>query len=204
MGRMFPIEQLKTGDIILFNEHPYSGCMVCIDWAIRCWTHSVYSHVGLIVVDPPWTKKGTYVWDSSRHVHKDPEDDKIKYGIALIPLQNYIDYDGGRQKLYKRSPLNKDVYKRFTNDALTELHNKVYGCHYDTTIGHWLAAMVHILIPRSTKTFFCSAFVSYTLTQLGILDQQTDWTIVSPADLSEHGTLDWEYKYGPDILISEH
>jgi hypothetical protein len=193
----------KTGDIILFSEYPYNGWLACIDCAIRCWTRSRYSHVGIIVVDPPWTKKGTYVWDSSKHVLRDPEDGKIKYGIALIPLQDYIEYSDGKQRLYKRSPTNPKTYDKFTDAALMKIHDKVYGCHYDTTVGHWLAAMVHILIPRTDKTFWCSAFVSYTMTELGILDKDTDWTVIVPADLSEDGTkLKWNVEYGPDIIFS--
>tara|TARA_B110000090_G_C13353736_1_gene435866 strand:+ start:1135 stop:1734 length:600 start_codon:yes stop_codon:yes gene_type:complete len=199
------MDDLKTGDIILFNEHPYNGWLACVDWAIRCWTRSRYSHVGIIVVDPPWTKKGTYVWDSSKHVHKDPEDGKIKYGIALVPLRDYVEYSGGKQRLYKRSPQNPKTYDKFTDEALMKIHDKVYGCHYDTMVGHWLAAMVHILIPRTDKTFWCSAFVSYALTTVGILDVETDWTIVSPVDLSEKGIkLKWNLEYGPDILFSSN
>jgi len=199
------MDDLKTGDIILFNEHPYNGWLACVDWAIRCWTRSRYSHVGMIVVDPPWTKKGTYIWDSSKHVHKDPEDGKIKYGIALVKLRDYIEYSGGKQRLYKRSPKNPKTYDKFTDEALMKIHDKVYGCHYDTMVGHWLAAMVHILIPRTDKTFWCSAFVSYALTTVGILDADTDWTIVSPVDLSEKGIkLKWNLEYGPDILFSSN
>jgi len=199
------MDDLKTGDIILFNEHPYNGWLACVDWAIRCWTRSRYSHVGMIVVDPPWTKKGTYIWDSSKHVHKDPEDGKIKYGIALVKLRDYVEYSGGKQRLYKRSPKNLKTYDKFTDEALMKIHDKVYGCHYDTMVGHWLAAMVHILIPRTDKTFWCSAFVSYALTTVGILDADTDWTIVSPVDLSEKGIkLKWNLEYGPDILFSSN
>lgn len=195
---------VKTGDIILFSEHPYAGFMACIDWAIRWWTNSPYSHAGIVIINPPWTKEGTYIWDSSKHIHKDPEDGKIKYGIALIPIEDYISDAVGKQKLYKRSPIDPKTRDLFDRDSLMRIHNKVYGCHYDNAIGHWLAAMVHILIPRTDKTFWCSAFVSYTLTELGILDKDTDWTIVSPANLSENGPLKWNKEYGKDTLFSEN
>jgi len=198
---------LKTGDIILFSEHPYDGWLACIDWGIRCWTKSPYSHVGIVVINPPWTKKGTYIWDSSKHIHQDPEDGKIKYGIALVPIQDYINCRSSKQKLYKRSPINPKTYELFNDKAVMKIHDKVYGCHYDNMIGHWLAAFLHILIPRTDKKFWCSAFVSYTLTELGILDSDTDWTIISPADLSSKGgKLKWNdpYVYGPDILFSEN
>lgn len=204
--------QLKTGDIILFNEDPKCGSIfVLVDWAIRWWTGSPYSHAGLVVVDPPWPcgkkLKGTYIWDSSQHIHKDPCDGKIKFGIALVPIEEYINCATEKhQKLYKRVPTDPNTYNLFTTDNLLKIHEKVYGKGYDTTIGHWVAGMLHILIPRTDQTFFCSAFVSYALTTVGVLDKNTDWTVVSPADLSsdsKNKNLVWRHSYKKDELFSE-
>lgn len=175
---------LRTGDILLFNEKPLSCKMWWIDSCIQWWTNSPYSHVGIVIVDPEWAPEGTYVWDSSMHVHPDPQDNKVKFGIALVKIEDYVDNIDGKQRLYKRSPVDPSVYDRFTPERLRLLHDAVYGKHYDLDIGHWLAGLVHRLIPRTTRQFFCSAFVSYALTQVGVLDPDTDWTVVSPAMLS--------------------
>lgn len=190
---------LQTGDILLFNEYPSNCLMAAVDAIIRCATNSEYSHAGLVIVNPAWAPVGTYVWDSSKHSIPDPQDHKIKFGIALVPIDDYLNYNGGKQQLYKRSPLSPQTYELFTKDKLKTLHDNVYGKHYDLTLGHWLAGFLSILIPRSTKTFFCSAFVSYALTQVGILSKSTDWTIVSPAQLSSKSHhLNWLEPYGPD------
>lgn len=196
--------ELKTGDILLFCEHPKSWTMGLIDSTIRCFSKSKYSHVGIVIVDPEWAPKGTYVWDSSRHTTPDPQDNKIKFGIALVPIEFYKNEKGS--SLYKRSPVNPETYKLFTTEFLKKLHNDVYGKHYDLTFGHWLAGFLKVLIPRSTKTFFCSAFVSYTLVQAGILDEWTDWTVVSPGQLSHINDkhIGWKHKYGPDTIFSEN
>jgi len=217
---------LRTGDIILFEEDAKCGSISkLIDWAIRCWTMSPYSHAGLVVVDPPKINvitgtpitdangnpevlHGTFIWDSSKHFEKDPMDGKIKFGIALVPIDEYLhDKMLKHQKLYKRSPVNTSTYALFTEEKITKLYVDVYGKPYDTQLGHWLAGMFHILIPRSNKTFFCSAFVSYALTFVGALDPKTDWTILTPADLSSkaHNTLKWTpgHEYGQDIQFSE-
>jgi hypothetical protein len=153
----------------------------------------------MVIVDPEWAPKGTYVWDSSWHVHPDPQDNKIKFGIALVKLEDYLENVDGKQQLYKRSPVDPKVYERFTPEKLRQLHDKVYGKHYDLDIGHWFAGFVHSLIPRSTKTFFCSAFVSFALTEMGVLAPDTDWTVVSPAMLSSTcSRLTWECPYQPD------
>ena len=176
---------LQTGDILLFNEHPKSCLFWWIDSCIRWWTNSKYSHAGLVIVDPEWAPKGTYVWDSSRHVHPDPQDHKVKFGIALVKIEDYLNDIDGQQQLYKRSPKDQEVYKRFTPEKLRALHDKVYGKHYDLNPSHWIAGLLHSLIPRSTREFFCSAFVSYALTEMGVLHADTDWTVVSPAMLSQ-------------------
>ena len=121
--------QLRTGDIVLFDEHPQNFVMGLIDSTIRCFTKSKYSHVGIVIVDPDWAPKGTYIWDSSRHTTPDPQDNKIKFGIALVPIESYMNEKGAC--LYKRSPVNPETYERFTTEFLKKLHNDVYGKHYD-------------------------------------------------------------------------
>ena len=206
---------LKTGDIVLFNEDPRCGSIfVLIDWAIRCWTGSPYSHAGLVVVDPPWPcgegkLKGTYIWDSSQHIHEDPCDGKIKFGIALVPIDQYIhDANEKHQKLYKRSPADPNTYGLFSDTAIQKLHTKVYGKPYDNSFSHWWAGMWHILIPRTASRFWCSAFVSYALTEVGVFKEDTDWSVISPADLSSQTKNPymknrWRHAYKKDELFSE-
>lgn len=197
---------LRTGDFLLFDEHPTNCLMSTLDFVIRCFTSSRYSHAGLVIVDPPWAPKGTYVWDSSKHNVPDPQDKKIKFGIALVPIAHYLDQSRGRQILYKRSPIDPRTYEIFEDPSfLKKLHDNVYGKHYDLTLGHWFAGLMHILIPRTTKEFFCSAFVSYALTQAGILQEDTDWTIISPAELSSDNDMNipWVKSYGPDTKWPE-
>jgi len=205
------IDSLRTGDILLFCEHPNNCFMATIDTIIRCFTNSKYSHVGLVVVNPPWIVKrpgdpGIYVWDSSYHNVPDPADQKIKFGVALVPIRHYIDTKHGNQQLYIRKPVNPKIYDRFDDTFLTKLHKTVYGTHYDLAISHWLAGFLHLLIQRTTTTFFCSAFVSYALSQAGILDAQTDWTIISPAELSSDNdmSMDWVEPYTKDVIWSNN
>ena len=44
---------LKTGDFLLFEYHPKPFFLATIDSAIRCFSHSKYSHAGFVIVDPP-------------------------------------------------------------------------------------------------------------------------------------------------------
>lgn len=216
---------LKTGDIILFEEDAKCGSVFkVVDWAIRCWTRSPYSHAGLVVVNPPRVNvcsgkpvldaeghpthlEGTFVWDSSKHFQRDPMDGKIKFGIALVPLDAYLhDKMLNHQTLYKRSPLHPETYELFTPDIMRQLYIEVYDKPYDTQLGHWLAGMFHILIPRSDKAFVCSAFVAYALTFVGVLAKDTCYTIKSPADLSSRARHQLAFvaghEYGEDTEFS--
>lgn len=217
---------LKTGDIILFEEQARWGSLLkLVDSSIRCWTNSPYSHAGLVIVNPPRVNiisgeimvdengqpeflEGTYVWDSSKHFQKDPMDGKIKFGIAFVPIEVYVHDDRYvHQKLYKRSPVNPDTYALFTVEKIRKLYVEVYNKPYDTKLRHWIAGMFGIHITRSYKVFFCSAFVSFALTEMGILDKDTNWTILSPADLSSKAKnrLHWTpgNEYGEDTQFSE-
>ena len=52
-------EPVKTGDILLFNYRD-----IWFSWAIKFFTRSNYSHVGMVVVDPQFIPlKGVYLWN---------------------------------------------------------------------------------------------------------------------------------------------
>ena len=117
------METLKTGDILLFSEQPSNLFLKTLDCLIKKCTCSKYSHAALILVDPPFAPncKGTFVWESSWHGTKDPQDDKVKFGVQLTPVDFYTKKYPGVVSIYKREPLKRNL---FTNDKLFEIHNK--------------------------------------------------------------------------------
>ena len=48
--------------------------------------------------------------------------------------------------------------------------------------------------PQNTKRFWCSAFVGYFLTRMGILSYKTKWSDLRPSDFAENN-LDFINKY---------
>lgn len=197
--------KLKTGDIVLFNEHPTNICMAMLDCLIKCFTCSKYSHVALIVVDPPFAPlcRGTYVWESSWHGSKDPQDDTVKFGVQLTPIELYTKNYPGRVSIYRRAPESKSTRQLFSDNALLALHKKVYKHGYDTRPKDWCSALFRRRIRRQTDVFTCSAFVSYALTELGVLDAETPWTIVSAAEFSARNNtlLKWQHAYTDDQKV---
>lgn len=191
----------KTGDILLFHEYPRNICFAILDWGIRCVTNSKYSHAGMVIVDPPWTKPGVYVWDSSKHVYPDPQDRKIKFGIAIVPIHSYM--EDRTVQIFKRAPVNNETYALFSKEALENIHDNVYGKPYDISATTWMTGFFNYFVPRTTDRFVCSAFVTYALTVVGVLSPNTEWSTVTPAQLSVDGTsLYWDHEYGPDMLVT--
>jgi len=183
------MELLKTGDILLFSELPTSLWMSCLDRIIKTCTNSKYSHSALVIVDPPWAPalKGTFVWESSWHGTPDPQDNEVKFGVQLTPLDFYIKQYPGRVSIYARHQTLKSV---FTTEHLLKIHPTVYKKMYDTRPCDWIYAAMCRRRSCQTDSFTCSAFVSYILTQLSILKQDTCWTTISAAELSSSRECD--------------
>ena len=86
---------LQTGDLLLFVEHPKNIFMNLFNWVIRAATHSQYSHVAMVIRDPVFINpslKGLYIWESSWEDTPDPQDGKIKLGVQISPLSEIVDY----------------------------------------------------------------------------------------------------------------
>ena len=72
---------------------------------------------------------------------------------------------------------------------LQKIHSEVFLKPYDMCLSDWLLATLRLDIsPQKTDRFWCSAFVGYIFTQLGWFDENTDWSIIRPCDLSSSST----------------
>ena len=201
------IEELETGDILLFTKSPGSGIFYYADSLISMWTKSPYVHCAFVIKDPSFihpTLKGTYIWESGwEYGDKDPQDDKSKFGTQLTPIYEYL----------KNAPacsvfVRKKIRGEIPSLKLFTIHNKIYNKPYDIDIFDWLGAAIrkdHGKEQR-TKRFWCSAFVTYILVELGFVDKKENWDIVRPADLSsytkdEYGIQFIHCEYGDDERI---
>lgn len=178
----------KTGDLLLFNYKP-TGWAGWLDEMIYWGTHSNYSHTAIILKDPTFihpTLKGTFVWQSGESSKPDPQDGKIKLGVQITPLEQLLDSYKGNGHCYYRS-INCDN-THFTQQKLKMVHNIVYDKPYDVCPIDWVEAFLKKdPSPQKTSRFWCSALVGYIYTKCGILDSSTDWSILSPNDLSVSG-----------------
>jgi hypothetical protein len=179
---------LKTGDLLLCDDLQYSSWGI-FSWFIKFMTKSDFSHVGMIVVDPNFTDiplKGTYVWTSGISDVPDPDDDTKKFGVQFIPYDHFITTYGGKIYLRRIEFTNTEEYHNIFNDEkLKEIHKVVYDKPYDIVVTDWIEAYCkkdrH---PQKTSRFFCSSFIGYVYTKLGLFNESLDWSILYPSYFS--------------------
>jgi len=177
---------LKTGDLILISNYEKGIFNLFLDM-IRYGTHSDYVHIGMIVKNPTFTEKpltGTFFWESSYEGTPDPQDGKVKLGVQITPIEDlFKNYSNA--KFFVRKFNN---YSAFTDEALKQVHEIAYCKPYDINPKDWIYALFQSdPNPQLTSRFWCSAFVGLILTKVGILDSNTDWTIMRPCDFALDG-----------------
>jgi hypothetical protein len=188
------MDSLKTGDLLLFSNHS-SGFFGIFTSMIKWGTHSNYSHTGIILKDPVFINpslKGLYVWESSYNGKPDPQDNKVKIGVQITPLYELIEeYKKTGGSIFARkikSTSQIPVKEIFNNNVLTDIHTVVYNKPYDLVPTDWVEAFLkYDHSPQKTDRFWCSALVGYIYTRVGILSDKTDWSVITPNDLSLSG-----------------
>jgi hypothetical protein len=194
---------LKTGDIILCDDLEY-GDWGILSWFIKFMSKSDFSHIGMIVKDPDFIDpplKGTYIWMSGTSNVPDSEDNTIKFGVQFVPYDEYVTTYGG--KLYIRKLHCWKYDELFTTDRLKKIHQVVYDKPYDLVITDWIEAYCKKdPNPQKTNRFVCSAFIGYIYTQLTLLPQDTDWSILYPSYFSSENTQ-LRLRYDSDLSHEE-
>ena len=66
----------------------------------------------------------------------------------------------------------------------------MYNKPYDTNLLDWLgAACRKSMSERQIHRFWCSAFLAYILVQFGFLEDNVNWDLVRPDDLSSNSHI---------------
>ena len=151
-------DDFRTGDIILLSGRKSIFSKI-VEWA----TYSTYSHIGIVLKDPVQidpSLRGLYLWES-----------------GMEPVPDSIDH-------VKKLGWEKSNIKR--NKMCASIYNSVKDKPYDTSPWDFLEADLQKNLgnPRNEKAFFCSAFVSYVYTKLGLFPQNTEWTLFQPESFS--------------------
>ena len=179
---------LNTGDILLFCGSNTSGWLFRVyDTLIRYFTHSSYTHTAIVLKSPTWINPkftGTYVYESGVEPDPDPEDCCRKLGVQLTPLEEILNTD--KPTVYVRK-LRSNKRSHFDVDTLVKIHNDTHFTLYDFFPFDLLRAALQIQPDaryQHTDAMFCSALVSFMLVRCNLLPKDTDWSEVTPGDLS--------------------
>ena len=191
------MDSYNTGDIVLFCYRGWKGPWDIFSHIIEWCSPLPYSHCAIflkapIYIDPKLT--GNYMWESAMETTPDAETDQVVWGVKLTPVKDYIDkYDGSisvRRLLKSNKEANIDI------DTIKKFQKNVFEKPYDLDPMDWIRELFNIKDPEPQKTnrFWCSAFVGYFLTDIHALPEDTDWSILKPADFAEN-TLKYQNGY---------
>jgi len=174
-------DDFRTGDIILLSGRK-SWFSTIVEWA----TYSTYSHIGIVLKDPVQidpSLRGTYLWESGMEPVPDSIEHKKIFGVQIGPLFEKIErYDG--TVVCRKLGWEKSNIRR--NKMCVPIYNHVKDKPYDISPRDFLEADIQKSLgnPRNEKAFFCSAFVAYVYTKLGLFPDTTDWTLFQPESFS--------------------
>ena len=174
--------KFDTGDIILF-----SGKNSWFSLMVEYFTSSPFSHIGIVLKNPTQIDpklKGLHLLESGFEPIKDEVDDKKKFGVQIIPLKDKIkNYDG--KIVYRKLNWSKCSITR--NILMWLIYQKIQNKPYDINIFDFICAGLNLDIGNKQKTneFFCSALVAFVYTKMGLLPENTDWTLWSPKEFND-------------------
>lgn len=171
--------EFQTGDLILFRASITPSVWWGLDALISMFTMSPWVHVGIVIKDPEWLElKGLYLWESAGFTGVDDAmDHDQKFGVQVVPLY---------ERLHGMHGVHYRKYQgEFPTDHLKDAYDDTYNKPYDLNVVDWLEAAVRFdLHPQRTRSFWCSALVTYILTKSGVLPPPTDWSIAPPSYLA--------------------
>jgi hypothetical protein len=201
----------QTGDLMMFSGSSVFGSL------IRCSTWSEWSHCGIIIRDPWFTKvakKGLYLLHSNPKTVVDLESGQPLFGTQLSLLQDVVDsYEHNESYIVHVSLEQSQEMK----NSLAGMYRRIYGTPYNLNIGQWLDAILEQnLIGQSVdsvstvavNSFWCSTLVGYIYVNLGVFRNDTPWVLLSPDDLvKQHPRQQlatWRVKHtNPELYVAE-
>jgi hypothetical protein len=183
------MSELQTGDLFLFGN-PHTLLSRFIQWG----DGSNVSHVGVVLVDPPFlSERGIYLLESGSEPFPDVEIHEEQYGVRISKLEDVIRaYQAAEGNVWLRQcAFDLDP----TDEELKHIHLEVHNRGYDDTTSTWVKDFWGWFGVRTDKHFTCSGLAAFVLSKLGVLDNDIDWTHVTPTMLIDNDHLRWRRPY---------
>ena len=113
------IDNLNTGDILLFSNNK-----TLFERAIQFFTHSLYTHVAMVVKDPPGFP-GLHIIESSREPMPDEINNRKVFGVQMQPLEAALKTNG-ENVVVRKLMINRKVKQNFTKKVF-DIVQKIYA-----------------------------------------------------------------------------
>ena len=183
-------DDLNTGDIIMCHSSSEDST---IDKVIEVATHSPWEHTGIIIRDPWWlgeNKEGLYILQSGSGPNGYPDiTDGSLSGVTLNRLDDFL---CNRINIYVM-PFSGCIWNTASKKKFVNAFEEAHGKPYDKNACSWFCVGISSffrcqcfaskVVPRQTKTFWCSALVAFLYVKNGWLPEDTDWSCQTPADI---------------------
>ena len=181
------IDELKTGDILLFSQNK-----TFFERIIQYFTHSIYTHVAIVIKNPPGYS-GLHIIESSIEPMPDEIKNQYIFGVQMQPLEAALKTNGTAvcRKLHTTTS-NSEMESNIFN-----IVKLIYGKAYDINPLDWLRAELRVLDPKiiweqQDHSFWCSALIAYIYVKLNLLPNTLPWTLISPTEWSKNNTLKFQ------------
>ena len=223
---LFPqnVPEFDTGDIVLFT-----GSSI-IDRAFSYCASYKYKHIGIVLRDPIYISpnlKGTYFWESTFDLAPDSMDGLPKFGVMIHTLDHVLEIhkQAGDEcflrKLQHTSNTTGNCLLEFGyEENILDIFKTTQDIPYNTDVTEWILAQEASKSP-SVETFlashpcnfndkveinsmWCSEFVGYALSKMGVLVSDTQWCNLTPKSFGpDVNDLEFTegYSFGPLISI---
>lgn len=185
------MEGFKTFDIILFSGKDYWFSDV-----VEFFTWSDISHVGILLRDPYYIGEdlpGLYLFESGKENTPDVVRHQLIWGVQLTDFETIIkSYEGRVWRREMNTVITPTMLKN-----LEEVYNKVYGEPYDCSVVDFIRAETGKELDgdcRKTNKFFCSSFVGYILSEIGLLPKDFEFGLLRPKDFLPGYSVDGNLK----------
>jgi hypothetical protein len=188
-------DELQTGDIVLFSgKGPISA-------GIKWFTHSTWSHVGLVIRLPMFDS--VLLWESTTLSDLvDLDSGVLRQGVQLVSLSDRLArYDGPvRIRRLQHIKLNASHW-----EALAKLRREVTGRPYEQSRLELLRSAYDGfggLNREDLSSLFCSELVAEAYQRMGLLSEEQPSNEFTPKDFTEaRGLQLMRGALGPEIEV---
>jgi hypothetical protein len=174
--------RLQTGDILLFSGRTF------ISHAIRLFTRSRWSHIGIIVRDPD--TNALFLWEAtSCNTIEDVEFGHIPRGVQLVRLEDKVrSYNGVvAVRLLTGVDRNGKMMERFG-----WLFKRLRRAPYQNYLLEYINAGLGFS-RRATRRAFCSQLVAEAYMRMRLLRPEKPSAFYTPKDFSADRPLPLQY-----------